>query len=371
MKILTILGARPQFIKASALSRIIAQYNQSNQHEMINEVIVHSGQHFDSNMSDVFFEQLGIPKPNHHLGVSGVGHGVMTGRMLEKLESVTQMEMPDWVLVYGDTNTTLAGALVAAKLHIPLIHVEAGLRSNNLAMPEEVNRVLTDRISTVLFCPTQGAINNLKAEGYPFFCTGRELQNIHNVGDVMLDVIQHYSDEVHDKIDLSRWKVSEREYVLCTLHRAENTNDESRMRGILSALQQISKKWRVIMPLHPRTRKVIDKTIGGDFLKGLNIVDPVPYLEMQRLEMSAHTILTDSGGMQKEAFFHDVPCITLRDETEWVETVELGWNVLAGADSERILAALDSVKCPDTKADYPYGRGDAAEKIIQQILDLK
>ena len=359
MKLLTVVGARPQFIKASAVSRAIQAENFRG--AGLREVIVHTGQHFDANMSKVFFEELSIPEPDYHLGIASISHGAMTGRMLEAIESVVPKEKPDVMLVYGDTNSTLAGALAAAKLHVPVAHVEAGLRSFNKRMPEEVNRILTDHVSELLFCPTQTAVDNLGNEGI----TG----GVHLVGDVMYDVTLHYRDLAAERHCLEKWGVSEKGYALCTVHRAENTDDPARLQGILGALRDIAVEIPVIMPLHPRTRKIIEGMGQPETLRGLTVLEPLSYLEMLRLEMSARGILTDSGGVQKEAFFHRVPCITLRDETEWVETVEMGWNVLAGAGRETIVRAWQDAR-PRNESGSVYGDGDAAEKIVECISRL-
>ena len=368
MKILTILGARPQFIKAATVSRAIRA------HDDIREIIVHTGQHFDANMSDVFFDQLDIPRPDHHLGIASLRHGAMTGRMLEGIETLIQQEQPDWVLVYGDTNSTLAGALAAAKLHVPVAHVEAGLRSYNPNMPEEINRILTDRVSTLLLCPTATAVDNLRQEGYPFPAAagaGRiSQQRIDNVGDVMYDAVLHYRELARERVSLDRYGLSEQGYALCTLHRQENTDDPVRLNSILAALRQIAEDLPVVLPLHPRTRAKLDQTGQASALQGLTLLDPVPYLEMQRLQMSARVILTDSGGLQKEAYFHQVPCITLRDETEWVETVQSGWNQLVGADRDRILAAFGEAGNPDTVQDTPYGVGQAAKEVLGGLINV-
>jgi UDP-GlcNAc3NAcA epimerase len=369
VKILTVLGARPQFIKAAAVNRAIRRLNESTHHETVQEVIVHTGQHFDANMSEVFFHELNIPKPNYNLGIASLGHGAMTGRMLEGVESLIQKELPNWVLVYGDTNSTLAGALAAAKLHIPVAHVEAGLRSYNMAMPEEVNRALTDRISHALFCPTKAAIENLMAEGYPFSQPGKQRQNIMNVGDVMYDVTLYYRDRVAKSISLETWGLQEKNYALCTLHRAENTDDPRRLESILMALREINRSVRVVLPLHPRTRALLESRKHIYWLDNITVIEPIPYLQMQRLEMGAMIILTDSGGIQKESYFHRVPCITLRDETEWVETVEMGWNMVVGANYQLIVSAFNSFQIPSHNNDSPYGNGDAAAKIIQHLWD--
>jgi UDP-GlcNAc3NAcA epimerase len=366
MKILTILGARPQFIKAASVSRAIKVRDD------IEEVIVHTGQHFDANMSQVFFEQMDIPRPHHNLHIAGLSHGAMTGRMLEGIEAVIQQEKPDWVLVYGDTNSTLAGALAAAKLHVPVAHVEAGLRSHNPMMPEEINRVLTDRVSSLLLCPTQAAVNNLAQEGFPFLAIGENRthapQRIVNIGDVMLDAVLYYRERAKEQISLDAFGLSHQNYAVCTLHRQENTDDPKRLQNILSALREIAKDLPVVLPLHPRTKAKIEQQHNANALNGLTILEPLPYLEMQRLQMSAQCILTDSGGMQKEAYFHQVPCITLRDETEWVETVQAGWNQVVGANAEQILSAWRNAAKPSGQTQSLYGDGKVAEKVREALF---
>ncbi|HJZ92527.1 MAG TPA: UDP-N-acetylglucosamine 2-epimerase (non-hydrolyzing) [Gemmataceae bacterium] len=355
MKLLTVLGARPQFIKAAAVSRLLA--NRPG----FRELLVHTGQHYDENMSDVFFAELGIPAPAYHLGVGSATHGAQTGRMLERIEEVIQKEKPDALLVYGDTNSTLAGALAAAKLHIPIAHVEAGLRSFNQKMPEEINRVLTDHVSKWLFCPTQAAIDNLKREG---IADGR----VALVGDVMYDVALLVRDRVRGA---DRWGLTPGNYVLATIHRAENTDDPARLTAVFDGLTEVAKRLPVVLPLHPRTRAVLkreDKATDGN---GLRIIDPVGYLDMASLEKHARLVVTDSGGVQKEAFFHRVPCVTLRDETEWVELVELGWNrvvppISATAVRDGVQASLDGGPRRDPPTDL-YGGGRAAERIVQTL----
>lgn len=364
MKLLTILGARPQFIKAATVSRAIKARND------IQEIIVHTGQHFDANMSDVFFVQLDIPKPNYNLGIASLGHGAMTGRMLEELEALIQKEKPSWVLVYGDTNSTLAGALAAAKLQVPVAHVEAGLRSHNPAMPEEINRVLTDRISSLLLCPTDTAMRNLKQEGFPFAATGNFTQHIENIGDVMFDAVLYYRGCAREQISLDSFGLKDKAYALCTLHRQENTDDPVRLSSILSALRQVAKELPVVLPLHPRTKAKLQQQNNSDALKGLTLLEPLPYLEMQRLQMSAKLILTDSGGMQKEAYFHQVPCITLRDETEWVETVVAGWNQTVGADEKLIVEASQITEPPLNAQPKFYGDGHAADLVVRAIVGI-
>lgn len=350
MKLLTIIGARPQFIKAATVSRVMATLDD------ITEVIVHTGQHYDANMSDIFFEELAIPRPNHHLGIGGGGHGAMTGRMLEAIENVLVVEKPDYVLVYGDTNSTLAGALAAVKLHIPIAHVEAGLRSFNRRMPEEINRILTDHAADLLFAPTQTAMRNLRNEG---LAEGR----LHMVGDVMYDAALFYRNRAREPSWFKDLGLKEEGFVLATVHRAENTDDPARMRGILTGLGQCGLP--VILPLHPRTRGKL-RELGLTVPGNIRLVEPVGYLEMVWLEAHCLIVATDSGGVQKEAFFHGKPCVTLRDETEWVELVEAGWNVLVGADSEMITEKLREV-CAGKSGQSLYGNGDSSQIIVEQI----
>jgi UDP-GlcNAc3NAcA epimerase len=371
IKILTILGARPQFIKAATVSRAISLQNEKANGE-IQEVIVHTGQHYDTKMSDIFFEELDIPHPDYKLECGNLNHGSMTGRMLEGIEELIIKEKPDHILVYGDTNSTLAGALAASKLQVPIAHVEAGLRSYNMAMPEEVNRILTDRVSSLLFCPTATAVENLKKEGFPYPSINKKYQRVLNVGDVMYDATLFYMKRAKNTFSLKSWDLGEKNYVLCTVHRAENTDNPKRLISIFTALQEIAKSLPVALPLHPRTQKLIKDLGEQKLLESLTILEPVSYLEMQVLEMGAKVILTDSGGMQKEAFFHRVPCVTLRNETEWVETLDLGWNQLAGSIKENILSAF--YKSLDTPPNIPssfYGCGDAATKCVEYLLSSK
>ena len=358
MKIVTIIGARPQFIKAGTVSRAISRSKD------IQEIIVHTGQHFDKNMSDIFFEEMQIPKPDYHLDINGLGHGAMTGQMLEKIEEVLLKEKADWVLVYGDTNSTLAGALAAIKLHIKVAHVEAGLRSFNMKMPEEVNRILTDRISDILFCPTQTAVENLKKEGFPFPATNKQ-QLITNVGDVMQDGAIFYKQFA--KKPTTNTQITN-DYILCTIHRAENTDDENRLRSIFEALSEIANEKQIVLPLHPRTKqKLTNIPITNN---QLTIIDPVGYLEMVWLIDNCSLVMTDSGGLQKEAYFFKKPCLTMRDETEWIELVEIGANVLVGADKERIMEAYKSTNIQYTISQYAnlYGDGKASEKIVSALI---
>ena len=348
MKIVTILGARPQFIKAGSVSREIAKY------ENIQEIIVHTGQHYDTNMSDIFFDEMKIPKPDYNLDINGLSHGAMTGQMLEKIEEVLIKENPDWVMVYGDTNSTLAGALAASKLHIKVAHIEAGLRSFNMKMPEEVNRILTDRVSDILFCPTQTAIDNLSNEGFDNFDC-----KIVNSGDVMQDGALFYKS-LAKKPDFN----IANNYILSTIHRAENTDDIERLTSITQALNKINEDKQVIVPLHPRTKKIIkEHNISVEF----TVIEPVGYLVMVWLIDNCDMVMTDSGGLQKEAFFFKKPCITLRDETEWVELVKNRFNVLAGAREEKILELYTNFEFNDDFNMDLYGHGQASAQIIQAL----
>lgn len=348
MKIITVLGARPQFVKAATISRALLT-NSSN----LEEKILHTGQHYDVNMSDVFFEEMGIPKPDFRLNVNGKGHGAMTGQMLTEIEEILIEEKPNLVLVYGDTNSTLAGALAAKKLHIPVAHVEAGLRSFNMKMPEEINRILTDRISDLLFCPSQNAIENLKKEGYANIDS-----KVFNVGDVMYDAAIHYGKLIGER------EINE-DYILSTIHRAENTDDISRLKEIVSALNKINNEVMVVVPLHPRTRKILSKF---DLKVEFKILDPVGYHEMINLISHSSLIITDSGGLQKEAFFFNKYCVTTRDETEWVELVDNNVNILTGADENKILEGYNLlINKAFSKTIEPYGKGNAAEIIVAEI----
>jgi len=357
MKVLTIVGARPQLIKASVVSHALKAAG-------LHEVLVHTGQHFDANMSDVFFDELGMAPPAHHLGIAGGGHGDMTGRMLIAIERVLLEEKPDVVLVYGDTNSTLAGALAAVKLHIPVAHVEAGLRSFNMAMPEEVNRILTDRVSTWLFAPTREAVAHLGREGV---AAGR----VFLVGDVMYDVaIAHGRRALQlGRGVLDTAGLADKGFVLVTAHRAENTDDPARLSAIVDGLLEVAQTTPVVWPLHPRTRGVLER-MGrlAEVTSLCTLLPPQGYLDMVRLETAAAVIATDSGGVQKEAFFHGVPCVTLRDETEWTELVDSGWNRLVPPTSARAVA--DGVRAAmGTRGQtvQPYGDGHAARAIVDVL----
>lgn len=352
MKIITILGARPQFIKAAAVSNLFRQH--------FDELLVHTGQHYDSNMSDVFFEELNIPKPAYHLNIGSGNHGAQTGAMLTEIEKVLLAEQPDFVMVYGDTNSTIAGSLAASKLLIPVIHVEAGLRSFNKAMPEEQNRILTDHISDLLFVPTQTAVDNLKNEGIQ--------KGVFNVGDVMYDGILHFTEIAKSKSTiLNTLELAENDFLLCTIHRAENTNDPIRLKAICSALTASGEN--IVLPLHPRTQKYI-ADYGIELGANVKVIEPVGYLDMVRLESACKKIVTDSGGVQKEAFFLAKPCITMRDETEWVETVNNGWNVIVGADEAKIKDAILNFNPTKERLDY-FGKGNAAELMVDLIKNHK
>ena len=350
-KVLTVVGARPQFIKSVPVSRCLRT--------RATEIVVHTGQHYDGTMSDIFFRELDIPDPDYNLGVGSSPHGEQTGEMLKGIEKVLLKEQPDYVLVYGDTNSTLAGALAAAKLHIPVAHVEAGLRSFNRVMPEEINRVVTDHVSSLLFAPTETAVRNLRDEGIN--------EGVFLVGDVMFDAaLQHLKRaQEHSRI-LGRLGIQPKTYALATVHRAENTDEAERLQGIVSALGSLARELPVVFPVHPRTQKALQGMQGGHE-HGLILIEPVSYMDMLLLESEARVIVTDSGGVQKEAYFFGVPCVTLREETEWVETIESGWNVLAGTRPQRILKASREAKLGASDV-HPYGNGDAAEKLVEVIL---
>lgn len=366
LKIATIIGARPQFIKAAAISRAVDKANRENGSPVVREVLVHTGQHYDHNLSQIFFSEMEIPQPQYNLEVGSGPHGRQTGRMLDKIEEVFIHEKPDLCLVYGDTNSTLAGALAAAKLQIPVGHVEAGLRSYYRQMPEEINRVLTDHISSWLFCPTDTAAANLKKEGIE--------KGVFQTGDVMYDCTLFYSQKAiaPEEDSLRRFQIRPGQYYLATIHRAENTDDPGRLGEILAGLNAIaSVDCPVILPLHPRTANYI-KQHCLSVTNNVHLVEPVSYLTMIGLEKQARLILTDSGGVQKEAYFLSVPCVTLRDQTEWVETVQAGRNRLAGADKNKIIKAVsEPFVGRSTKPEAYYGDGHAAEAILRILLQSK
>ena len=353
MNLLTVIGARPQFIKAAVLSR----YIRDNPSCGISETLLHTGQHYDQNMSDVFFEEMEIPRPEINLHTGSGAHGKTTGLMLQLIEEILLERKPDVLLVYGDTNSTLAGALAASKLHIPVAHVEAGLRSFMMTMPEEQNRRLTDHLSTWLFCPTQTAVDNLAREGITN-CSGTTLSSsdekrVAITGDIMYDASIYYRGKANYRTD-------ERDFILLTIHRAENTDNPKRFTAICTALNELS-GYRFIFPIHPRTRKILEqeKIPLTDHVK---LIEPVGYFQMLALESACTAILTDSGGVQKEAYFFKKPCITVRDSTEWVELVKTGWNTLTGADTEKIVNAVKNLHVPDEYSAL-YGDGNCAEKI--------
>lgn len=387
MKFVDIVGARPQFIKLAPILRAVERHNQGHPDHLIHEVLVHTGQHYDYEMSQVFFEDFGLKSPDYHLGVGSGTHGYQTAEVLKRIEEVLLKEKPDLVMVYGDTNSTLSGALAAAKLHIPVAHVEAGLRSFNRQMPEEINRVLADHVSSFLFCPTETAVANLRREGFnrilnsgrftthpiadlsPNSCN-TNMPLVINTGDVMYDAVLQYSElaERRSRI-LQELGLVSRGYALATVHRAENTDDPKRIRAIFRGLGTVAASGlSVVVPLHPRTKKALSSLSPAieDFGSSLHIIDPVSYLDMILLEKNARAILTDSGGVQKEAFFFKVPCVTLREETEWVETVETGWNVLVGCDSEQIAKAAEYARSGEKSA-WPYGDGRTAEQVMELL----
>ena len=356
MKIATIVGARPNFIKAGVVSRALQKTGK------FDELIIHTGQHYDKNMSDVFFKELDMPAPKFNLCVGSCRHGQQTGRMLEAIERVLLRERPDWCIVYGDTNSTLAGALAAVKLHLPIAHIEAGLRSFDRRIPEEINRILTDHSSDLLFAPTKGAWQNLEREGIP-------RSQIHFVGDVMYDAAVYYGRRAEEQSRLiQRLGLSSKQYILATVHRAENTDDTGRLHVIVQGLAAVAKEFPIVLPIHPRTRKALVKSNTlRDISRYIRFIEPLGYLDMLMLEKHAKVIATDSGGVQKEAFFHRVPCVTFRGSTEWVELLELGWNLLitplnVATLESGLRAALQS--SPDCK-DNPYGDGRAAEHIAE------
>lgn len=355
MKLLTVVGARPQFIKAAAVSREIANIPS------LSEKIIHTGQHFDDNMSEVFFRDMQIPAPAYNLNINSLSHGAMTGQMLVRLEEIFLAEKPDMVLVYGDTNSTLAGALAAVKLHIPVGHVEAGLRSFRMTMPEEINRVMTDRVASLLFCPTDTAVANLKAEGVE-----RSGARIVKCGDVMYDCALYYGKIAEEKSTILECLKHDR-FALCTVHRAENTDDPKNLRAIFEGLEQINSECPVVLPIHPRTRKIVE-SLG--LKTNVTLLEPVSYFDMLQLLGKCEIVLTDSGGLQKEAYFFGKPCVTLRDETEWVELVEAGANRVTGADTAEIVSAFRIMRGKAYAKDRRlYGDGNAAREIAETLAN--
>ena len=352
MKIITILGARPQFIKASMLSKEIQ--NEEN----IDEIILHTGQHFDDNMSNIFFSQMSIPLPKYNLEIHSLTHGAMTARQLENIEEILLKEEPDIVIVYGDTNSTLAGALAATKLCIPLAHVEAGLRSYNMHMPEEINRVICDRISNYLFCPSKRAVENLKFEGVT--------KNVYDVGDIMYDAVLFYAEMANQKSRvLKKNNLISNNYILATIHRQENTDDISIIEEIFKAF--LNAPYKVVIPMHPRTKNIIKKNNIKEY-DNILVIDPLSYFDMLKLQKNAAFIVTDSGGLQKEAYYNKVPCITIRNETEWTELIEIGANIIVGTDYEKIMAGFEyNFNFSDNGV---YGNGKTASKILECIKNI-
>jgi UDP-N-acetylglucosamine 2-epimerase len=365
MKIVTIVGARPQFIKAAPVSKAIRDHNEKEKNPRITEILVHTGQHYDHGMSQIFFDELDISEPNLNLGVGSGNHGWQTGKMLVRIEEVLLAEKPDFVVVYGDTNSTLAGALAAVKLHIPVAHVEAGLRSFNREMPEEYNRIVADHCSEVLFCPTQTAMENLAREGVT--------NGVHLVGDTMYDAVLHFAEIARKRSTILKdLDLKPKTYLLTTIHRPYNTDIPENLRNIFQAFAEIGEV--IVFPAHPRTSEKIAvherESLLDTIPANTRMIEPVGYLDMLVLEENARLILTDSGGMQKEAYFFGVPCITLRPETEWLETVETGWNVVAGADISAIVDGYQqAINSPPTKRPNLYGDGRASEKIVSRLID--
>ncbi len=356
-KILTILGARPQFVKAAVLSRIILNHNE------LEEVIVHTGQHYDANMSAVFFDEMEIPKPKYNLEINGLNHGAMTGQMMEEIEEVLIKEKPDAIVVFGDTNSTIAGALAAKKLHIKVIHIEAGLRSFNMEMPEEINRILTDRISDLLLCPTDTAIENLKNEGFDNLPI-----SVVKSGDIMKDAVSYYSKTSEEKSSIiSDLNLDKNEFVLATIHRQENTDDIDKLKSIFEGLEIISKEKLVVLPIHPRTKKILKE---NNLSFNINFIDPVGYFDMLELLKHCNLVITDSGGLQKEAFFNKKHCIIVREETEWIELVSNGFAKIVGSDKIKMKSVFDQYQ--NSNADFSmnlYGIG-IGEKIYSEIMKL-
>ena len=375
MKLVTIIGARPQIIKAAALSRAI----RSHYADQIQEVIVHTGQHYDDNMSQVFFDELEIPQPNYNLHVGSASHGVQTARMIEGIEALLMKEQPDFIVLYGDTNSTLAGTVAAAKIHVPIVHIEAGLRSFNKSMPEEINRIVCDHCSTLLFSPTLAGLENLRREGFPIDNDGPytiDNPKVYHCGDIMYDNSLHFAHIAEQKTDIiQRLALTDKPFILATIHRDSNTDHPERLSAIFKALIQLSKECHIVLPLHPRTAKFmkanLDKSLQKQISSCLNIqiIPPVSFLEMIALERHAQLVVTDSGGVQKEAYFFQKPCIILRPETEWVEIVETGNAILADADENRIMQAWQHFKGnPPTVFPEIFGDGHAAEFMLEQML---
>ena len=383
MKLVTIIGARPQIIKAAALSRAIRNHYA----DQIQEVIVHTGQHYDDNMSQVFFDELQIPRPDYNLHVGSASHGVQTARMTEGIEALLIKEKPDFIVLYGDTNSTLAGAVAAAKIHVPIVHIEAGLRSFNKSMPEEINRIVCDHCSTLLFTPTKAGLENLKREGFPVDESGVSTSSttaaptidnpkVFHCGDIMYDNSLHFADIAEEKTDIiQRLDLVGKPFILSTIHRDTNTDHPERLGAIFDALIELSKENQIVLPLHPRTAKLLKTNLSNEkqtlvfSSPNIKLIPPVSFLEMIALERHAQLVMTDSGGVQKEAYFFKKPCIILRPETEWVEIVQTGNAILADADESRIMQAWAHFKdCPPTTFPEIFGDGHAAEFMLKQML---
>ncbi|MBR5378851.1 MAG: UDP-N-acetylglucosamine 2-epimerase (non-hydrolyzing) [Bacteroidales bacterium] len=378
MKLVTIIGARPQIIKAAALSRAIRNHYS----DTIQEIIVHTGQHYDDNMSQVFFDELQIPHPDHNLHVGSASHGVQTARMTEGIESLLIKEQPDYIVLYGDTNSTLAGAVAAAKIHVPIVHIEAGLRSFNKSMPEEINRIVCDHCSTLLFTPTKAGLENLKREGFPMDNEGPytiDNPKVYHCGDIMYDNSLHFASIAEEKTDIiQHLELKGKPFLLATIHRDSNTDYPERLSAIFRSIIKLSEECQVVLPLHPRTAKLIKTNLDEDMQKqifscpDIKLIPPVSFLEMIALERHARLVMTDSGGVQKEAYFFKKPCIILRPETEWVEIVETGNAILADADECRIMKAWEHFKDnPPTMFPEIFGDGHAAEFMLEKIISRK
>ena len=376
MKLVTVIGARPQIIKAAALSRAIKNHFS----DRIQEIIVHTGQHYDDNMSQVFFDELGIPRPDYNLHVGSASHGVQTARMTEGLESILIKEQPDFIVLYGDTNSTLAGAVAAAKIHVPIVHIEAGLRSFNKTMPEEINRIVCDHCSTLLFSPTKAGFENLKREGFPIDNEPPytiDNPKVYHCGDIMYDNSLHFADIAEAKTDIiQRLELTGKPFILATIHRDSNTDQPERLNAIFNALICLSNECQVVLPLHPRTAKLLKTNLDGEKQAQLfnnpsiSLIPPVSFLEMIALERHARLVMTDSGGVQKEAYFFQKPCIILRPETEWVEIVQTGNAILADADESRIMQAWQHFQSnPPTTFPEIFGDGHAAEFMLKMMLE--
>ncbi len=376
MKIVTIIGARPQIIKAAALSRAIKTHFK----DQIHEVIVHTGQHYDDNMSQVFFDELGIPRPDYNLHVGSASHGIQTAKMIEGIEKILIDEKPDYIVLYGDTNSTLAGAVAASKIHVPIVHSEAGLRSVNKSMPEEINRIVCDHCSTLLFTPTTTGLNNLVHEGFKANNDGPyniDNPKVYHCGDIMYDNSLYFSTVADQKVDLlRRLGLDGKPYILCTLHRDSNTDHAERLNAILEALLELSAELPIVLPLHPRTKKMIQQLSNATTIERLHsnnniqIIEPVSFLEMIQLEKHASLVMTDSGGVQKESFFFKKPCVILRPETEWVEIVEVRAATLVDADKQAILkTSRDYLQNPPEFFPKVFGDGHAAEFMLKAMLN--